>query len=100
MEIPHFAIVNVVISLSTLLTVVALNDLGYCIENCDESPGIYYENKWDSVLFNIAWRTFVYVKLNNIDNETVVLRQCVLHVDVLRQCVLHVDGIETMCTSC
>ena len=34
-----------VMSLSNFLTVAALNDLGYSIENCDESPGIYYENK-------------------------------------------------------
>jgi len=36
---------KVTISLSTLLTVAVLNDLGYSIENCDESPGIYHENK-------------------------------------------------------
>ena len=36
---------KVIMSLSTFLTVAALNDLGYSIENCDESPGIYYENK-------------------------------------------------------
>ena len=36
---------KVIISLSTLRTVAALNDLGYSIENCDESLGIYYEKK-------------------------------------------------------
>ena len=36
---------KVIISLSTLLTVAALNDLVYSIGNCDESLGICYENK-------------------------------------------------------
>jgi len=65
---------EVIISLSTLLTVAALNDLGSFIENCDESPGIYYENKGVAVLYNIAWRTVLYVNLNKIDNATMVLR--------------------------
>jgi hypothetical protein len=68
MGILHLAIVNMIISLSTLLNVAASNDLGYSIERDDESPGVY-ENK--GVLYNIAWRTIVYVNLNKIDNETV-----------------------------
>jgi len=83
MGILHLAIVKV-ISLSTLLTVAALNDLGCSIEKYDESPEIYYENKRVAV-FYIAWRTVVYVKLNKIDNETMVLRQYVHHVDALCQ---------------
>jgi len=38
-----------------------------------------------AVLYNIAWRTVVYVHLNKTDNETMVLRQCVRHVDALCQ---------------
>jgi len=85
MGILHLAIVKVIISLSTVLTVAALNDLGYSIEKYDESPEIYYENKGVAVLYNIAWRTVVYVNLNKIDNATMVLRQCVRHVDSLCQ---------------
>jgi len=59
--------------------------LGYSIEKYDESPGIYYENRGIAVLYNIAWRTVVYVNLNRIDNETMVLRQYVQHVDALGQ---------------
>jgi len=77
MAILHLAIVNVVISLSALLNVTALNDLGYSIEKYDDSPGIYYENKGIAVLYNIAWRTIVYVNLNKIDNETLAFRQYV-----------------------
>ena len=44
-ENPTLGDCKVIISLSTLLTVAALNDLGYSIENCDESLGIYYEKK-------------------------------------------------------
>jgi len=54
MGIPHLAIVKVRISLSTLLTVTTLHDLGYFIEKYDESPGIYYENRGVAVLYNIA----------------------------------------------
>jgi len=37
MAILHLAVVNVIISLSALLNVTALNDLGYSIERYDES---------------------------------------------------------------
>ena len=63
----------------------ALNDLVYSIERYDESPGFYYENKGVSVLYNIAWRTIVYVNLNKINNENLVLRHYVHHVDILCQ---------------
>ena len=79
------AIVKPIISLSTLLTVAALNDLGYSEEKYDESPGIYYGNRGVAVLYNNAWRTVVYGNLNRIDNETMVLRQYVQHVDALCQ---------------
>jgi len=78
-----FAVVKVIVSLSTLLTVAAVNDFGYSVEKYDESPGIYYENIGVAVLYNNAWRTAVYVKLNRIANETVLLRKYVQHVDAL-----------------
>jgi hypothetical protein len=58
----------VALSLSTLIDVAALNNLGYTIEKYDESPGIYYENKGVAVLYNIAWKTITYVNLNRIDH--------------------------------
>jgi hypothetical protein len=58
----HLAIVNVVLSLSALLNVVALNDLGYCVEKYGASPGDYWKSKGvAAVLYNIAQRTVVYV---------------------------------------
>ena len=60
------AIVKVVISLTTLLAVAALNDLSYSIEKYDESPGIYYEYRRVAVLYNNAWRTVVYVLIVRI----------------------------------
>ena len=45
MGIHHLATVNVILSLSALLNVTALNDLGYSVEKYDESPGVYYENE-------------------------------------------------------
>jgi hypothetical protein len=63
----------------------ALNDLGYSIEKYDESPGVYYENKGVAILYNVAWKTIVYVNLNKIDNETLVMGQYVHHVDMFCQ---------------
>ena len=79
------AVVSTIISLSTLISVAALNNLGYSIERYDESPGIYYENKGVSVLYNVEWRTVVYVNLNKIDNQTLTLRQYLHHVEILCQ---------------
>jgi hypothetical protein len=71
--------------LSVLLSVAAFSDLGYTVERYNESPGIYYENKGTAVLYNVAWRTTVYVDLNKLDNETLTLRRYVNHVDLLCQ---------------
>jgi hypothetical protein len=78
-------IVKVILSLSVLLSVTALNELGLTVERYDESPGIYYENKCVAVLYNTAWRTIVYLDLSKLDNETLALRQYILHVEMLRQ---------------
>jgi len=59
MGVLPFAVVKVIISLSTLLTVAAVFDFGYFVEKYDESPGIYYENIGVAVLYNVAWRTVV-----------------------------------------
>ena len=44
-----------------------------------------YENKGVAVLYNTAWRNILYVNLNKIDNQTLVLRQYVHHVDIVCQ---------------
>jgi len=67
------------------LSVTALHGLGYSVEKYDESPGIYYENKGVAVLYNTARRTVVYVNLDKTDNETLMLRQYVHHVEILCQ---------------
>jgi len=83
MGILHLAIANMLISLSTLLSVTALHEMGYSVEKYDESPGIYYENKCVAVLYNIAWMTIVYVNLDKTDKETLMLRQYVHHLEIL-----------------
>jgi len=60
-----------IISLSTVISVATLNNLGYSIEKYEESPGVYYENKVVSELYNIEWRIVVYVNLNKIDNQLI-----------------------------
>jgi hypothetical protein len=83
--IQHLAIVNVIISLSALLNVIVLIDLGYFVERYDELFGIYYELKGVRVLCNTAWRATVYVNPNEIDNESLVLRYYAHHVELLCQ---------------
>jgi hypothetical protein len=78
-------IVKVILSLSALLSVAALNELGHTVERCDESLGIYYEDKCVAVLYNTAWTTIVYLDLSKLDNETLALRQYIHHVEMLRQ---------------
>lgn len=81
----NLAIVMVIISLATLINAVVLNDLGYSIEKYNESPGIYYESKGVAVVSNYAWRINVYVNLTKTDNETLMFRQDVHHIDMLCQ---------------
>jgi len=76
----------VVLSLSALLHMAAINALEYSIEK-------YYQLL--GVCCNIAWRTIVYVNLNKIDNETLLLRQYVHHVDILCQMT-----VLRNCTGC
>jgi hypothetical protein len=71
--------------LSVLLSAAALNDPGYTVERYDESLGIYYENKGMAVMYNVEWRTIVYVDLSKFDNETLAIRQYIHHVDMLCQ---------------
>lgn len=73
-----------------------MNDLGYAIDKYDESPGIYYESKGVVVLYNVARKIIVYVKLYKIDNETLALRQYVHHVDML--CQMTIIRNSTGCT--
>jgi hypothetical protein len=59
------------------------------------------KNKGVAALFDIARRAIVCVKLNRIDNETLVLRQYLVH-HVDRQYVHHVDRqyvhhVDTLC---
>jgi hypothetical protein len=82
MKILRSAIIRVVVSLSALLSAAALNNLGYSVETYDESPGMY-ENQGLATLYNIEWKTVVYVNLNNTDNETLALRKYVYHVDTV-----------------
>ena len=74
-----------IVLLSVLLSAAALNDLGYTVERYDESPGIYYENKGMAVMYNVEWKTIVYMDLSKFDNETLAIKQYVQHVDMLCQ---------------
>jgi hypothetical protein len=74
---------RVLLSFSILLGVAALHNPGYTLEKYDESPGIYYENKGTAALYSEAWRTLVYVDLNQLDRETLALRQNIHHIEML-----------------
>jgi hypothetical protein len=83
-----FRVMNLLLSLTILVSVASLYDLGYSIEKYDESPGVYYENKGMANLYNVEWKSIVYVKLNGVSNETLALRQYLHHIDVLCQTAL------------
>ena len=74
-----------IVLLLVLLSAAALNDPGYKVQSYDESPGIYYENKGMAVMYNVVWRTIVFVDLSKFDNETLAIRQYIQHVDMLCQ---------------
>jgi len=57
--------------------------------------GVCYGSKGVAIFYNIAWRTNVYVNLHKIDNETLLLRQYVHHVDILCQMT-----VLRNCTGC
>jgi hypothetical protein len=81
MEKQQCLVITVVILMTILESAAAMSDLGYSIQRYDESPGLYYKNKGIAVLYNMEWKTIVYVDLNKVDNET--LRQYVHHVEML-----------------
>jgi hypothetical protein len=41
------------------------------VESYDELPGIYFENKGQATLYNVEWKTIMYVKfeVNDKSNE-------------------------------
>jgi hypothetical protein len=53
------------------------------LERYDESPGVYYESKGVANLYNVDWKTIVYVSLDTINNEVLALRRYLHHTDVL-----------------
>ena len=85
-----------IVLLSVLVSAAALNDLGYTVERYDESPGIYYENKGMAVMYNVEWKTIVYMDLSKFNNETLAIRQYVQHVDML--CQMSIVRNWTGCT--
>jgi len=58
-------------------------DLGYAVESYDESPGIYFENKGQASLYNMEWRTIMYVNLKLMTNQMNTLEQYFSHINKL-----------------
>jgi hypothetical protein len=85
MEKQHWLVITVIILTTVIDSAFALRDVGYSIEKYDESPGLYYESKGIAVLYNMVWKTIVYVDLNKVDSESLTLRQYVHHVEMLCQ---------------
>jgi hypothetical protein len=55
------------------------------MENYDESPGIYYENKGQVNLYNTEWKVVVYVNLKKIRNQSNDIDQYIKHISKLCQ---------------
>ena len=66
-----------------IATALALSGPEYLIERYDNSPGIYYESKGIAVLYNMMWKTIVYVDLQEIDKESVALRQYIIIIIII-----------------
>jgi hypothetical protein len=62
-----------------------LNELGYTLEQYDESLGIYYENKGQITLYNTEWSVVVYVNLEGINKQSDVIDPYIKHVSNLCQ---------------
>jgi len=77
---------EILIPLTVLMVGVnSLSDLGYSLEWYDESPGVYYENKGVAALYNVEWKTVVYIHVICQYNNTSNLRLYVDHIDALCQ---------------
>jgi hypothetical protein len=74
----------VVIALNTTLAAAARSSPEYSLENY-KSPGIYYETKGTTVLFNTVWKIIMYVDLDKINKEILTLRKYVNHIEALCQ---------------
>jgi hypothetical protein len=79
---PRWLLTALALGTAVWFTVV-LPDTGYSIQKYDESPGLYYEHKGLSVLYKVEWKTVVYVDMNKVENESVILRQYAHHVEML-----------------
>lgn len=73
----------VTVALAAAVVVTALSSSEYSIDSYDQSPGIYYESKGTAVLYNAVWKIIVFVNLNDVDKETMALKQYVHHVEML-----------------
>jgi hypothetical protein len=58
-------------------------DLGYRVEQFEDSPGLYYVDKGTVNLYTTVWKTIVYVDLNAEDLEVNALGLYINHVDRL-----------------
>ena len=59
--------------------------LGYSIDKCDESPGLYYELLGEATLYNTEWKTVVYVNLGQTVSETEQLGKYITYINKLCQ---------------
>jgi hypothetical protein len=57
--------------------------LGYTLENYDQSPGIYYENKGQVNLYNTEWQVVVYVDLKRISSQSDEIELYIKHINKL-----------------
>jgi hypothetical protein len=64
-------------------TTASTEEVGYSIDKYEESPGIYYENLGEVILFNTEWKTVVYLSLKNMDQESEKIEQYIEHINAL-----------------
>jgi hypothetical protein len=57
--------------------------LGYTLENYDQSPRIYHENKGQINLYNTESQVVVYVDLKGISSQSDDIQQYIKHINKL-----------------
>lgn len=62
------------------------SELGYLVEQYNESPGIYFENRGQASLYNTHWKTVLYVNLEQTTDQSAAVEQYIKHINTTGIC--------------
>jgi hypothetical protein len=61
--------------------ILSAEDFGYAVESYHELLGICFENKGQASLYNMEWKTIIYVNLKSMTNQMNTLKQYFSHIN-------------------